>query len=223
MPTVTEDNYSHVGVIERDETSFGPPAEPPDDPGGGDDGHGRSGPTFPISKAKVLLWMILAVAVMLFAGLTSAYIVLRSAPSWQNVLLPNGLWVNTFVLVASSLTIEMARKRIARGDVDGAKRWSGATMGLGLAFVAGQIVVWNEMVAAGVYLASTLHGSFMYVLTGTHALHVLGGLGAIGVVTIRLFNNRYTPASHEGVVLAGTFWHAMGGLWIYLFLLLKLA
>jgi cytochrome c oxidase subunit 3 len=79
------------------------------------------------------------------------------------------------------------------------------------------------MVEAGVYLASTLHSSFMYVLTGTHVLHVVGGLAAIGVVTFRLFNNRYTPASHEGVVLAGTFWHAMGGLWVYLFLLLKLA
>lgn len=225
MPTVIEETpTSHAGVIERDETGLGPPAKPPDDPGGGGgDGRSRSGPTFPISKAKVLLWMILAVAVMLFAGLTSAYIVLRSAPSWQNVLLPDGLWVNTFVLVASSLTIEMARKRIARGDVDGAKRWSGATMGLGLAFVVGQVVVWNEMVAAGVYLASTLHSSFMYVLTGTHALHVVGGLVAIGVVTFRLFNNRYTQASHEGVVLAGTFWHAMGGLWVYLFLLLKLA
>jgi cytochrome c oxidase subunit 3 len=167
--------------------------------------------------------MILTVAVMLFAGLTSAYIVLRSAPSWQNVLLPNGLWVNTFVLVASSWTIKMARQRIAGGNLDGAKRWSGATLGLGFAFLAGQFVVWNEMVDAGVYLASTLHSSFMYILTGTHALHVLGGLAAIGVVTVKLFNNRYSKASHEGVVLTATFWHAMGGLWIYLFLLLKLA
>lgn len=228
MPTVTEETpvstvESPVVVERKPRTGSGPPATPPEDPGGGDDGRGRGGPSFPISKARVLLWMILAVAVMLFAGLTSAYIVLRSAPSWQNVLLPNGLWVNTFVLVASSLTVELARKRIARGEITGTKRWLGATLGLGLAFVAGQLVVWNQMVAAGVYLTSTLHSSFMYVLTGTHALHVVGGLGAIALVTARTFNNRYSKTSHEGIVLAATFWHAMGGLWVYLFLLLELA
>jgi cytochrome c oxidase subunit 3 len=223
MPTVTEEIRTTTVVDRERETGFGPPAAPPSDPGGGDDGRGGRGPSFPVSKARVLLWMILAVAVMLFAGLTSAYIVLRSAPSWQSVLLPNGLWVNTFVLLASSLTMEMARKRISGGRPDGAKRWMGATLALGLAFLVGQVVVWNEMVAAGVYLASTLHSSFMYVLTGTHALHVLGGLGAIALVTVRIFNNRYTKTSHEPVVLTATFWHAMGGLWVYLFLLLELA
>ena len=75
----------------------------------------------------------------------------------------------------------------------------------------------------GVYLPTTLHSSFLYILTGAHALHILGGLAALGYVLIQTLRNQYTASNHEPVTLCATYWHFMGGLWIYLFLLLILA
>jgi cytochrome c oxidase subunit 3 len=224
MPTITED-VTTVQIDERPEVreGFGPPRRPRDEDGGGDERHPDPGSTFPVSKGRLLLWLVLTVVTMLFAGFTSAYIVLRGVPAWQNVAIPGTLWVNTFILLASSFTMEWTRKRMRQSDTSGAKLWMGATVGLGLAFLVGQVVAWNQMAATGVFLASTLHSSFMYILTGTHAVHVLGGVSALVVVTTQIFRNRYTAANHEPVTLCATYWHFMDGVWVFLFLLFTLA
>jgi len=224
MPTITED-VTTVQIDERPDVreGFGPPTRPPAQDGGGDEGRPDPGSTFPVSKGRMLLWLVLTVVVMLFAGFTSAYIVLRGLPGWQNVALPGTLWVNTFILLGSSFTMEWTRKRMRQGNSSGAKLWMGATAGLGLAFLVGQLVAWNQLAGAGVFLSSTLHSSFLYILTGIHALHLLGGISALGYVTTQIFRNRYTSTNHEPVALCATYWHFMDGVWVFLFLLFTLA
>ena len=203
-----------------------PPSPPgPSDPGdaGGDDGSGGSRSSFPVSKGRLGLWLLLTGVTMLFAGLSSAYIVLRGVPSWQNVAVPSVLWLNTFVLLASSVTMEGTRRRIREGRLEATRTWITLTVVLGLAFLVGQIVAWRELVAAGIYLPSTLHSSFLYVLTGTHAVHLVGGIGGLIYVWRETLRHRYTRSDHEPIVLCATYWHFMDGLWVYLLLLLILA
>jgi cytochrome c oxidase subunit 3 len=224
MPTITEDATT-IRTPEKPDLrdGFGAPPHPPEKGGGGDDGCSGGGPAFPVSKGRLLLWLVLAVVVMLFAGFSSAYIVLRGVPAWQNVALPGSLWANTFVLLASSVTMESTRRRMADGNTASAKKWVAATTALGIAFLGGQILAWNQLVNAGVFLASTLHSSFLYILTGMHALHVVGGISALAFITVQIFKNRYSSTNHEPVTLVATYWHFMDGLWVYLFLLLTLA
>src|SRR5436190_24046329 len=98
MPTIVEERQRSGGVV--------PPPVWPDGGDGRGDGDSRS--SFPVSKAQVGVWVLLGTIIMLFAGLSSAYIVLRGAPDWQNIAIPPILWLNTAILLASSATIEAA-------------------------------------------------------------------------------------------------------------------
>ncbi len=160
---------------------------------------------------------------MLFAGLTSAYIVLRGVPAWQNIALPSLLWPNTAVLVMSSLAIEFSRRAARGNQLRGMRRWLIVGGVLGLAFLAGQLAAWRQLVNAGVYLPSTLQSSFFYILTGIHGVHLLGGIIAMGFVLSRAMRNRLTASNHEPLKLCAIYWHVMDALWIYLFLLLVLS
>ena len=220
MSVVTEE----IGTAESVEILDSGP--PPRHPGGGDEGDGEPrdpAPAFPVSKGRMGLWLLLTGITMLFAGFSSAYIVLRGLPSWQNVAVPSVLWVNTLVIMASSVAMEQTRRSMRRGQAGSAKLWIGATGALGLAFLVGQVVAWGRMVDAGVFLPSTLHSSFLYILTGTHAVHLVGGVGALAFVLIQTFRNRYTKQDHEPIALCATYWHFIDGLWVYLFLLFVLA
>ncbi len=212
MPVLTQERTT--GIV--------PPSFPPGrggDSGGPDD----SGSSFPISKGQLGLWILLTAIIMLFAGLTSAYIVLRGVPAWQNIALPSLLWPNTLILFMSSVAIEISRRSVRSDDVDGMRRWLTAGGVLGLAFLIGQFAAWRQLVNAGVYLPSTLQSSFFYILTGLHGLHLLGGILALGYVMARAVKNRLTAANHEPLKLFATYWHVMDGLWVYLFLLLLLS
>ncbi len=160
---------------------------------------------------------------MLFAGLTSAYIVMRGVPAWQNIALPTLLWPNTLVLFMSSVAIEISRRSVRNNDVVGMRRWLTAGGALGLGFLIGQLAAWRQLVNAGVYLPSTLQSSFFYILTGIHGIHLLGGLAAMAYVLAKAMRNRLTAADHQPLKLCATYWHVMDGLWVYLFVLLLLS
>jgi cytochrome c oxidase subunit III len=212
MPTLVE---------ERKEIILPPP--PPVDDRGGDNGSGDSGSTFPISKGQIATWILLTAILMLFAGLSSAYIVLRGMPAWQSIELPWMLWPNTAVLLMSSLAIELSRKAIRRGDVISMKRWLGIGGLLGLGFLVGQLAAWQQLVNEGVYLPSTLQSSFFYILTGLHGLHLLGGIVGLSVVLGWALKNRLTVSNYEPLRLIASYWHVMDGLWVYLFLMMLLS
>jgi cytochrome c oxidase subunit 3 len=197
---------------------------PPSWPGGDGEGGPRdSGSSFPISKWQVGLWILIAGIVMLFAGLSSAYIVLRGVPGWQNVEIPSILWMNTTILLASSATIEASRRSLRHDRIFGMKAWLLASGVFGLMFLIGQFVAWRQLVAAGVYLPSTLHSSFFFVLTGLHGFHLLGGVGGLSIVLTKALRDRITPAKEEPLKLCAIYWHFMDALWVYLFVLLVLA
>jgi cytochrome c oxidase subunit 3 len=167
--------------------------------------------------------MFLATVTMLFAAFTSAYIVRRAGTDWRPVLLPQVLWLNTALLVVSSVILELGRRAADRARWQAARAGFVVAMLLGLGFLVGQWAGWRELVAQGVYVPTSPHSSFFYMLTGVHALHLCAGLLVLLVGAVRL-----SPArSHRGVGatggyirLATTFWHFFGVLWVYLFALL---
>src|SRR6059036_695744 len=209
-----------IVIEERRRVSPPPPITPP---GGRGDDSSNSGSSFPISKGQVGVWILLTAVIMLFAGLSSAYIVLRGVPSWQNIELPSLLWPNTAVLLLSSLAVELSRRAIRRNDIESMKRWLVVGGALGLTFLIGQVAAWRQLVNAGVYLPSTLQSSFFYILTGLHGLHLLGGIVAFGIVLAMALRNRLTAFNYEPLKLCAMYWHVLHALWVYLFLLLLLS
>jgi len=212
MPTLVE---------EPRRVSPPPPAIPADH--GGDGDSGDYGSSFPLTKGQIGTWILLTAVIMLFAGLSSAYIVLRGVPSWQNIELPSLLWPNTAILLLSSLAIELSRRAIRRNDIQSMKRWLTVAGVLGFGFLAGHLAAWRQLVNAGVYLPSTQQSSFFYILTGLHGLHLLGGIVALGIVLVMALRNRLNAFRHEPLKLAATYWHVMDAIWIYLFLMLLLS
>src|ERR1700682_4460289 len=178
--------------------------------------------------ARTGIWIALATITMSFAAFTSALIVRQgSATDWQHITLPRVLYFNTLILLASSVTLEVSRRRVAaymRGITSDAARptgWLYATLLLGMVFVAGQYAAWLRLKSEGLYLATSPTSSFFYVLTAVHALHVLGGLG--GLVNVIQKLSRSVPTLRRSTIDATSYyWHFMGILWLYLLLLLWL-
>lgn len=187
--------------------------------GGGDSG--VPGWEVPARAYRTGLWMGLAAIVMLFAAFTSAFVVRKGVSTdWVSTTLPPVIYLNTFVLLLSSATLEVSRRSLTAGRSGAFARWLYATVILGMAFVAGQFVAWRQLASHGVYLASNPGSSFFYVLTGAHAVHLLGGIVALFYLVLRA--QRITVASRRPVAvdLTSVYWHFMDALWIYILLLL---
>ncbi len=167
------------------------------------------------------IWVGLAAITMSFAAFTSALVVGRgSTVDWRHIELPPVLYFNTLALIASSITLEIARRRFTRSaEISASLRWFYATLFLGLIFISGQYVAWLRLRSQGLYLATSPTSSYFYVLTAVHGLHVLGGLGGLIRVVTKLSGS---AASLRRSTLDATsyYWHFMGLLWLYLFLVL---
>jgi cytochrome c oxidase subunit III len=170
------------------------------------------------------MWVVLGFVAMTFAAFTSALIVRRGGASdWRHLTLPGILYLNTVVLIASSITLEMARRRVGafmRGLRTASERpalWLYITLALGLLFVAGQYVAWLELRSRGLYLATNPNSSFFYVLTAVHVIHVSGGLGGLSRVIHKLNHSTLRKSTLDATA---RYWHFMDGLWIYLLILL---
>ena len=158
---------------------------------------------------------------MFFMALASAYLVRRGSPDWVPVRVPGLMWFNTAVLLVSSGTLELARKRLGLLDVAGFGRLWAVTAILGVAFLSGQVVAWRQLVGEGIYLASNPASSFFYIFTGAHALHLLGGVGALLYVAWRNFE-RAQVTRVVAAEVTSYYWHFMDGLWVFLLVLLYL-
>ena len=170
------------------------------------------------------IWVVLFAITMSFAAFTSALVVRKGASlDWRHFTLPSILYFNTVLLMASSVTLEVSRRRIAvfmggmKSQVENPARWLYVTLLLGLLFVAGQYVAWLQLSAQGVFLATNPSSSFFYVLTAAHALHVLGGLGGIILVIGKLSKSVLRRNTLDATA---RYWHFMDVLWVYLLLLL---
>jgi cytochrome c oxidase subunit 3 len=185
----------------------------------GQAGGGRS-----IPRRAYITGITLAVAgiMMFFMALTSSYIVRKgTGTDWQAFGMPRILWANMVILLLSSLTLEMARRKLARGETGAFRNLWALTTGLGMLFVGGQLVAWHQLRAAGVYLSTNPSSSFFYVFTAAHAVHVLGGIFALLFVAFRSWRRSRTTQA-IGAEVAGIYWHFLDGLWVFLLLLLSL-
>jgi cytochrome c oxidase subunit III len=167
------------------------------------------------------IWVGLAAITMSFAAFTSALVVRQSsAPDWHHLTVPRIVFGNTLLLLLSSITLEVARRRVADFARNKSSNrnvpllWLSATFALGLVFVAGQYVAWLQLRSEGLFLATNPNSSFFYVLTAIHAIHVLGGLGGLARV---IYKVRQPVVSLRRSTMDATsyYWHFMGILWLY--------
>jgi cytochrome c oxidase subunit 3 len=201
-----------------------PPSRDGDDDGGGDDGGGESAPEprRPSSKKFSIAVMLGMVSiVMFFLVLTAAFVALRvhNLHNWNGIRMPRILWANTGVLLLSSATLEVARRRLRLDDTAGFRRMWALTTSLGVLFVGGQVIAWWQLAAQGVYVTSRLASSFFYVFTVLHAVHLLGGVCALLYVELHKFDAARVSRSLAAQV-ASYYWHFMDGLWLFLLALL---
>jgi cytochrome c oxidase subunit III len=174
--------------------------------------------------ASTGIWVVLAAIGMSFAALTSALVVRKGgAADWRHLTLPSVLYLNTLVLLASSVTLEISRRRVAsfmgglKSGVANPARWLYITLFLGLLFVGGQYIAWRQLSAQGLYLATNPSSSFFYVFTAAHALHLMGGLGGLVRVIRKLHKSVLRRSTLDAT---SRYWHFMDVLWVYLLLLL---
>jgi cytochrome c oxidase subunit 3 len=162
------------------------------------------------ARLQLGLWMFLATVTMLLAALSSAYLVRRSGTDWRPVALPSLVWWNTLVLAASSAVLELGRRR--RAGLGLATGLASASLLAGV-FIVGQVGLWRALAAQGVYLLTNPHSSFIYLLTGVHAVHLLAALVVMLVTLVTLGGRRDADTR---VALCATFWHYLTGAWVYL-------
>jgi cytochrome c oxidase subunit 3 len=179
------------------------------------------------AKYRIGMWVGLASILMLFMALTSAYILrktrgLNEVHDWAPLELPGLLWATTGVLIASSVTIEVARRALRRNDYKRFNNWILLTTVLGVLFLVGQFVAWRGLAAQGIYVNTNPHSSFFYLLTSLHGVHLLGGLIALAYVTAAAFRLRIGFKRRNTVEVTALYWHFMDALWVYLFALLFL-
>lgn len=178
------------------------------------------------------MYLGLASVTMLFLGITSAYIVREQLGDWASIAMPRLLLVNTVVLLASSFALEMSRRALSiavtanRSLPTGVSEtpksfqtWIVITLVLGVLFLFGQVVAWQQLAAQGIFLNTSQHSSFFYALTGLHGAHLLGGVVALGYLATLGARLPLMPLKRRTEV-AAIYWHFMDGLWVYLLLLL---
>jgi cytochrome c oxidase subunit 3 len=200
-----------------------------------------------LRRARLGLLVALTPILMVFVSFTSAYIVRQGLPTldpntnllvkdWIPVKLPTLLLVNTFVLLLSSLGMELARRQfrgeavLASSGTDSAVSssenkmpWLAMTLILGLLFLFGQWTAWRQLAASGFYVSSTPSSSFVYLLTGTHAVHLMGGVLALFVASIAALFRKALATRSIVIDVTAWYWHFMAGLWVYILCLLEFA
>lgn len=199
-----------------------------------------------LRRARLGLLVGLVGVLMIFISFTSAYVVRKGLPTldprtntlvhdWFPVRLPGLLLINTLVLLVSSGTMEMARRQVLRdavrtpaGSVAGVRRddewgipWLALTIVFGLSFLLGQWRVWQQLAASGFYVSTNPSSSFIYLLTGTHGVHLLGGVLALLAAGGAALLKRPIESRAIVVDVAGWYWHCMAVLWVYILCLLE--
>jgi cytochrome c oxidase subunit 3 len=175
-----------------------------------------------IPTKKVLLWIGIASIVMLFAALTSGYIVRQAEGNWVVFDLPTPFYVSTVIIFLSSITLHMAIRAVKKDQLKAVKINLIITLALGLAFIFTQFLGWSALVKQGVYFVGNPSGSFLYAISGIHIAHLLGGIISLMVVSGKSLMGRYNSKNYLGMSLCATYWHFLDGLWIYLFVFLAI-
>jgi cytochrome c oxidase subunit 3 len=174
-----------------------------------------------IHPKKFALWIGLTSVVMLFAALTSAYIVRRSAGNWQDFALPSAFFYSTAAILASSVALHLSFKAFLAQKINIFKIFLISGFVLGILFVILQYQGWLQLNDIGIFVATNQSASFVYLITAFHVAHVLGGIAALLLAMIYGLQRRYqavTPQRKLRLELIFTYWHFVDALWVYLLL-----
>jgi cytochrome c oxidase subunit 3 len=173
---------------------------------------------------KLLLLFAMISMFMMFAGLTSAYLVSSSRKDWiHTMVLPSAFTISTIVIIVSSITIFLAKKAIQKDDRQKTTLFLLATLVLGISFVVLQFIGFNQVVEMGYFFTgseSTVTSSFLYILTVLHLLHLAAGIISLLTIIYNHFKQKYNSSQSTGIELGAMFWHFLDILWVYLFLFL---
>ena len=175
-----------------------------------------------LNPHKFALWLAMASIIMMFTAFTSAYIVRQAAGNWLDFSVPNVFYGSTVAILLCSLSLHLSLRSFKKGNKSGHR--SGMVIGfaLGILFVVLQYIGWQALFSNGIDLKGNPSGSFFYVITGVHALHVLGGIAVLIVALVHAFSLKFKPSikrinRYELVV---QYWHFVDILWVYLFIFL---
>ena len=170
---------------------------------------------------KFALWLFLATVVMIFASMTSAYIVRRADGDWKVFDLPSLFYWTSILIVASSVTMQLAYYSAKKDQIEKTKFWISLTALLGVAFLVGQFYAWGQLVASDVYFVGNPSESFVYVLSGLHGLHLISAVIFLLIVWNAARKGRIGAGNLAQIEMCVTYWHFLGGLWLYLFFFLS--
>lgn len=173
-----------------------------------------------IHPHKFTLWVGIGSLLMMFAGLTSAYIVKRNQANWQTFDLPQFFWYSTAAILLSSATIYLAQKAFKQREMKKYRSLVIATLVLGVLFIVFQVLGFQQFWKHGLPLGKNVSSDFMYVIVGLHGAHVAGGLIALIVLFANAFNTKTRTYNSIPVELVSTYWHFVDVLWIYLLIFL---
>jgi len=171
---------------------------------------------------KFALWLFLVTVVMIFAALTSAYIVRQAEGNWLEYELPEIFWYTSGIVILSSIALQVAYYYAKKDNFVGLRLGMVLTVLLGIGFLIGQWYSWVALVDREVFFVGNPAGSFLYVFTGLHAVHLISGVIFLIIVLISTFRYKVHSQALNTLDMAATYWHFLGGLWLYLFLFLLL-
>jgi cytochrome c oxidase subunit III len=172
---------------------------------------------------KFALWLFIASVIMLFAAWTSAYIVKRGDVGWSEIVLPDQFYINTVIILLSSCTMIWAVRAARNDNAEMTRVAVSLTTILGIAFLFGQILAYREMVTLEEFFTGgNVSHSFIYVISGAHAVHVIGGVVFLLIVCVAAFGKKIHSARMNQIEMCATYWHFLGVLWVYLFVFLIL-
>jgi len=176
----------------------------------------RSQVTF---RSTIGVWIFLTTVTMLFAAFTSSYIIRRVSADWQEIAFPPILWLNTLVLIGSSVSLVLAQRAVQRSSPHNVRKYLALSCLLGIGFLLGQVACWVQLAGQGIFLPTNPHSSFFYILTGLHGLHLFGGLVALVYAAMKSRTDDLVRLGHV-VRASALYWHFMAGLWLYVLLVL---
>lgn len=169
-----------------------------------------------IHPHKFNLWVGIASMLMMFAGLTSAYIIKRNQPGWEDFAVPKIFWFSTAVILLSSVTMHLAKTAFKANERSRYRMLITATFVLGVVFIVMQCVGFWQLWTNGLTLQKTVSLSFLYIIVGLHALHMLGGIIALLVLFLKAFSSKVKTYNPVPVEVMATYWHFVDFLWLYL-------
>ncbi len=175
-----------------------------------------------MNPRKFALWLFMITVVMIFAALTSAYIVRQGEGNWTLFELPAELWITSGIILLSSVTMHWGYISAKKDELEKVKLAISITTLLGIAFLIGQFYVWNALVDQNVFFVGNPSGSFLYVLSGLHGLHLVSGVIFLIIVLISTLRYKVHSRNLNQIQMCATYWHFLDALWIYLFVFLLL-